>query len=215
MPTIALGNQALLHAMLALSAFHIAKLTNSPPMAAIKHYGYAIRKVAHSVSLPTRRGQPATLAATMLLGYYEVMNGEHQKWSNHLLGSQVLLNEIDFRGMTNYIKRQKKQQRNRQAQMFHHNMAMGVDLDYYEDEPEDVPYLPDDDVNENLVGMIMGKKLKYDESGQILDDVYEPSGKEKVYTRRDIEIYENQRDLFWWYAKQDAFQSILSGNRLL
>jgi hypothetical protein len=28
-------------------------------------------------------------------------------------------------------------------------------------------------------------------------------------------MYESQRDLFWWYCKQDAFQSILSGNRLL
>jgi len=184
----------------------------------MKHYGYAIRKVGHSVGLPTRRGQPATLAATMLLGFYEVMNGEHQKWSNHLLGSKVLLNEIDFRGMTNYIKRQtkeKRQQRSRHTQMLHHNMAMGLEPDPYEEELEDAPYLPENDVDENLVGMIMGKKLKYDRFGQILDDVYEPGRQDKVYTPRDIEIYENQRDLFWWYAKQDAFQSILSGNRLL
>ncbi|KAF4965747.1 hypothetical protein FSARC_6477 [Fusarium sarcochroum] len=33
-------------------------------------------------------------------------------------------------------------------------------------------------------------------------------------TDRDIEQYENIRDLFWWYCKMDVYQSMLAGTRL-
>ncbi|KAM0240600.1 hypothetical protein ACHAPO_002501 [Fusarium lateritium] len=33
-------------------------------------------------------------------------------------------------------------------------------------------------------------------------------------TDRDIEHYENVRDLFWWYCKMDVYQSMLAGTRL-
>ena len=31
----------------------------------------------------------------------------------------------------------------------------------------------------------------------------------------DLSRYELYQDLFWWYAKQDAYQSIVGGNGLL
>jgi hypothetical protein len=34
-------------------------------------------------------------------------------------------------------------------------------------------------------------------------------------TDRDIEQYENVRDLFWWYCKMDVYQSMLGGTKLL
>ena len=62
--------------------------------------------------------------------------------------------------------------------------------------------------------MLMGKKLRYDQFGQVLDDTLQDDS-EKTYSERDLELYETQRDLFWWYCKQDAYQGILGGGRLL
>ncbi len=216
MPTLALNNQALLHAMLAIGSLHMALLQDAPITASLKHYHIALRRVAKSVRLPTRRGQPGTLAATMMLGWYELMSADHQKWSNHLLGAKQLLKEIDFAGMTRYLRNRRLQQRQaRHRNLYHHDMAFGIAESHYREQEESMETLHDDDVNESLVGMIMGKKLRYDQYGQVLDDVSAAGSQHKTYTQRELEIYENQRDLFWWYCKQDAFQSILSGNRLL
>ena len=68
-----------------------------------------------------------------------------------------------------------------------------------------------DEVDENIVGMLMGKKLCYDQYGEILDDCASDDYRTKVYTEKDLEIYETQRDLFWWYCKQDVYQSLLGG----
>ena len=220
MPTLALSNHALLHAMLAIGSLHIALLQDGPQtpnlMPSLKHYHIAIRRVAKSVRLPMRRGQPAILAATLLLGWYELMSGEHRRWCSHLLGATQLLKEIDFASITKFLKNRKLQQpRARYGNLYHHEMALGR----FESHPEEQADFPQtsrhEDVNEGLVGMIMGKKLRYDEYGQVLEDFNAPGSQQKVYTQRELETYETQRDMFWWYCKQDAFQSILSGNRLL
>jgi hypothetical protein len=216
MPTLALNNQALLHAILAIGSLHMALLQDYPVTASLKHYHIAIRQVAKSVRLPMRRGQPATLAATLLLGWYELMSADHQKWSSHLLGARQLLNEIDFAGMTSYMRTRKMQQQHtRHSNLYHHEVALGNLENYFRQQAEPVNSKPLSDVNENFVGMIMGKKLRYDQYGQILDDDGNTGHHPKQYSQRELEIYENQRDLFWWYCKMDTFQSILSGNRLL
>jgi hypothetical protein len=216
MPTLALNNQALLHAMLAIGSLHIAFLQDGPVTPALKHYHLAIRRIAKSVRLPTRRGQPGVLAATVLLGWYELMSGDHQKWSSHLLGATQLLKEVDFAGITRYLKSRKLQQRQaRYGNLYHHDMALGIVESRIDDRTEFEDTSRHDDVNEGLVGMIMGKKIRYDEYGQVLEDLYSSGNQYRVYTQRELETYETQRDLFWWYCKQDAFQSILSGNRLL
>jgi hypothetical protein len=217
MPTLALNNEALLHAMLAIGSLHIALLLrDGPKMPALKHYHIAIRRVAKSVRLPMRRGQPAVLAATMLLGWYELMSGEHQKWSSHLYGAAQLLKEIDFAGITKFLKNRKLEQRQaRYGNLYHHEMALGRFESPSDERADFSQNLKYDDVNEDLVGMIMGKKLRYDAYGQVLEDFDAPSNQHNVYTQRELETYETQRDLFWWYCKNDAFQSIVSGNRLL
>src|SRR5438046_2366963 len=111
MPTVALGNSALLHAMLALGSLHMAKLQNGPITAPLKHYHLALRRVGKAVSLPTRRGQLATLAATMLLGFFEIMNADHNKWIGHVLGTKLLLQGVDFSGITKFLKKKKMQRR--------------------------------------------------------------------------------------------------------
>lgn len=216
MPTLALSNQALLHAMLAIGSLHIAFLQDGPITPALKHYHIAIRRVAKSVRLPTRRGQPAILAATVLLGWYELMSGDHQKWSSHLLGATQLLKEVDFVGITKYLRSKKLLQgQARYGNLYHHDMALGMVEARFDDKTEFEETLGQDCVNEGLVSMIMGKKLRYDEYGQVLEDLQSFGNQHRVYTQRELETYETLRDLFWWYCKQDAFQSILSGNRLL
>ncbi|KAH6663471.1 hypothetical protein B0J14DRAFT_661984 [Halenospora varia] len=211
-PTLALSNPALLHAMLALACLHIAKLQNRPITASLKHYAIGLRRVAKCVSLPSKRGQPATLAAALLLAFYECWSADHQKWSNHVLGARQLVREIDFSGMTRYIKSKKIQKRQEERMRYYHQaQQQGMGHNFYDDRVQFQAYV--DDVDENIVGMIMGKEVAYDTYGSVIDDG--ANGQDtRAYSEKDLEIYETQRDLFWWYCKQDAYQSILGGGRL-
>ena len=96
MPMKALHHQGLLHAMLALASLHIAKLQKSSATPSLKHYHYALRKVAKSLGNPAKRHDIATLGATLLLGCYDVTTAEHNKWNSHLAGAKQLIVETDF-----------------------------------------------------------------------------------------------------------------------
>jgi len=198
--------------MLALGSLHIAKLQNGPITASLKHYAISLRRVAKSVSLYSRRRQPATLAAAMLLAFYEVWSADHQKWSNHILGAKQLVKEIDFAGMTRCIKNKRAQQRQEQR-LRHEQHQPGVNTPAFDDRARFQPSI--DELDENIVSMLTGKKLKYDQYGQIIDENVPGDSWNKDYSERDLETYETQRDLFWWYCKQDVYQSILGGGRLL
>jgi hypothetical protein len=212
LPTLALQNPALLHAMLAIGSLHIAKLQNGPIAASLKHYAIGLRRVAKSVGIYSRRRQPATLAAAMLLAFYECWCADHQKWSNHLLGAKQLVREIDFAGMTRYIKNKTARRRQEEQQRYQQTQGQGVPYGL-DDRTRFQPNV--DEVDENIVSMLMGKRLFYDRYGQIIDDSVWDGPQRKEYSERDLEIYETQRDLFWWYCKQDVYQSILGGGRLL
>lgn len=199
--------------MLAVASLHIAKLQNGPITASLKHYAYSLRKIGKSISQHDRRGHPATLAAAMLLAFYECWCADHQKWSNHILGAKMLVKEIDFAGMTRRIKLLNQQQRREERLREYHAQQHQV---FHALQDQRAQYRgADDEVDENIVSMLMGKKLRYDEYGRVLEDNPPDSGADKTYTERDLETYETQRDLFWWYCKQDAYQSILGGGRLL
>jgi hypothetical protein len=198
--------------MLALASLHIAKLQNEPVTAALKHYAISLRRIAECLSNPKRRNEPATLAAAMLLAFFECWTADHQKWINHLLGARQLVREIDFAGMTRYIKSQKVQKRQEERMRYYQAQQQGSAHNFYDDRLRYQAYV--DDVDETIVGMLMGKKLSYDQYGQVLDDSL-PDDNGKTYSERDLELYETQRDLFWWYCKQDAYQAILGGGRLL
>lgn len=211
-PTLALQNPALLHSMLALGSLHIAKLQNGPITASLKHYAIGLRRVAKSVSIYSRRQQPATLAAAMLLAFYECWSADHQKWSNHILGAKQLVKEIDFAGMTRYIKNKKAQQRGKDHLR---NELAQAQAGVYALNDRTRFQLNVDELDENLVSMLMGKAPLYDHHGQIIDDTISGHPWSREYSERDLETYETQRDLFWWYCKQDVYQSILGGGRLL
>lgn len=69
------------------------------------------------------------------------------------------------------------------------------------------------DVDSNLVSMLMGKKLRYNESGLVVDE--EPAFLDnKQYTETEVDTFEILADLWWSYLKQDVYQSILGGGSL-
>ena len=149
----------------------------------------------------------------MLLAFYEVWCADHQKWTNHLLGARMLVREIDFAGTTKYIKSMKRRQRQEEEYRRSHQIQKYEKTIIHDNgfQPSNVA----DDVNENIIAILMGKQLRYDQFGQVIDENFTDAGENKVYTERDLEIYETQRDLFWWYCKQDVYQSILGGSKLL
>jgi hypothetical protein len=199
--------------MLALACLHISQLQNVPVTTSLKHYHISLRRVGKCLRLPSKRAQPATVAAAMLLAFYECWCADHQKWSNHLLGAKHLLNQVDFASITKYIKVTKQQQRQEERVRYYQAQQQNGGHGFLDDRTRFQTYV--DDVDENIVGMLMGKKLRYDQYGQILEDIEQDDGGDKVYSQKDLETYETQRDLFWWYLKQDVYQSILGGGKLL
>jgi hypothetical protein len=217
MPTIALGNHALCHAMLAMASLHIAKLENGPITISLKHYHIAIRRLARNVGSSTRRKQLATFATTLLLGYYEVISADHSKWCDHLLGAHQLVKQIDFSGITRYLKTKKAYLAKFPPESFYYSSDMALDTPVVYDDygMGGLGRSMDDEVDENLVGIIMGKQIKYAEYGEVIEEPDGPYTGNEKYTQRELEIFDTQQDLFWWYTKQDIFQSILSQNKLL
>ncbi|KAF1982629.1 hypothetical protein K402DRAFT_424384 [Aulographum hederae CBS 113979] len=210
LPMMALNHQGLLHAMLALASLHIAKLQGASVTPSFKHYAYALKRIHHCVGHPKKRHLATTLAATLLLGFYEVMTADHTKWSSHLLGAKQLIVEIDYAGMTREIRKMKasKAARDRQAGLESSDIVLQSDGSYsYQDNGHAL--------DEGLVSTLIGRKLRYDEFGRIIDEPAAKSGFSSIPKDLDIGKYELYQDLFWWYARQDAYQSIVSGNRLL
>lgn len=210
LPFEALEHQALLQAMLAISSLHISFLQQAPQTISLKHYHYALKRVGSAVGLPTRRSQYGTLAATLLLGYYEVVAADHTKWNSHVAGSAQLVREIDYAGLTRDLRAHRRRM---QAQRGH----MAPDL-WLGNSPhavlEDDPFAEkEESIDENLIGTIFGGTVDYDEYGQVENDSDQPCLKH--FTQKDIENFRIQCDLYWWYCKQDTIQSIISGNQLL
>lgn len=207
LPMMALGSQGLLHAILALSCLHISKLQGSDPYSALKHYHYALRRIAKAVGLPQKRKEVPILAATLILGFYEVLTAEHGKWNSHLAGARQLVQEIDFARMVREIRAIRADAKRIRDQGSHlPPAAYGLDT---VDE-----YLPDRewDLDEGLISTLSGFNVQYDLHG--LNPGVEPPPR-KIYTVKDLDDFQVRNDLFWFYAKQDIFQSMLSGNPLL
>ena len=217
LPTLALNHQGLLHSMLALASLHIAKLQHTSPTPSLKHYHYALRRVARAVGLPSRRQEIATFAASLLLGFYEVMTAEHSKWNSHLAGARQLAMEIDFTDMTRRIKAMREESKRNQKSQYYVGLN-GSDYSQHSNNfnySDDLVLGHDKDVDEDLVSTIMGWKIRYGELGHVVDNSGLADPGIKPLTAKDLENYRIQCDLFWWYCKQDVYQSIISSNGLL
>ncbi|KAL1959741.1 hypothetical protein VTO42DRAFT_1327 [Malbranchea cinnamomea] len=209
LPSLALEHPALMHAILATSSFHLAKMTGQIPTASFRHYHYAIRRIRKAVGLPHRRNQIATLAATLLLGYYEVMGAEHSKWCNHVAGGSQLIQETNFAALTRVVRdaraRAKIERLYLEEKGFTHS-GWGVLNDPF-------PH-PEDDVDVGLISVLMGRPVNYDDFRHVSTGLrdYHPR---LVLTEKDLEDYMTRLDLYWWYCKHDLYQSLISGNPLL
>ncbi|CAJ2513783.1 Uu.00g019020.m01.CDS01 [Anthostomella pinea] len=208
-PILSFGHPALLQAILALGSLQIAKLQRVPPTASLKHYHLALRRIAKNVSRPARRAQASNLAATLLLGFYEVWNSDHDKWSRHLLGARWIIKEIPYARMTRSMMAVKLQQRQRemaQAQM--------DGFGYFNPLEEPGPLHKDwDAIDVPLLCAITGRNISYDDYGMLPEDMSSHPRPKHAATHRDMERYEQLSDLFWWYCKMDVYQSILGGTR--
>ena len=210
LPSLALNHPPLMHAILAVSALHIAKLQQTSEGPSFKHFTYALRRVSKLIGLPKRRNECTTLAANLLLGFYEVMLADHSKWNIHLSGARILVMEIDFAGWTRKVRRMRAQAKARIAE----TPIMGYE-DYIRIAGIPETLLPDKDweIDEGLVSRLTGIQVHYDSQFQVKAS---PLVKiEEDLTSKDIESLKVQSDLYWWYCKQDIFQGMVSGNRLL
>lgn len=185
-----------------MASLQISKLQGSPSTVAMKHYHIALRRVAKNVRSTLRRTHPATIAATLLLGYFEVWNSEHTMWCNHLYGARSLFAEVPLRDMSQRclpVKSLKERQKLMKKMGF---ASIGSPI------PKDPSALDFD-----LLTAITGVNITPGDYGLREDQVLSTSLSSA--TDKDIANFENLRDLFWWYCKMDVYQSLLGGTKLL
>lgn len=214
LPLKALEHPALLQAILAVSSLHIAYLQGVPSTVSLKHYHYALKRIGRAVGLPMRRKQIGTLAATQLLAYYEVISADHSKWNSHVAGAAQLIKEIDFAGTTRDLRAYRYQiseQRHQMGWSHPQTYPFGFDNDGSEDDPFAEK---EGTVDQSFLSSILGRAINYDKFGHI-ENEQPQSPPKKYFSRKDIENFRFQCDLYWWFTKQDVFHSLISGDKLL
>ena len=214
LPMLALHHQALLHAMLAIASLHIAKLQQTSPTPSLRHYHYALRRVAKALGNQRKRREPATLAATLLLGFYEVTTAEHNKWNSHLSGARELVMGIPYAKLSRRVEAFRRQK----AEEEESRRARGMEPNGFDQASRrfnEVTTLNDRRLDHDLLSTLMGWDTRHDVIGEVFEDNAPLTEPEHTPSQKDVDEYEIQLDLFWWYAKQDMYQSIISGNRLL
>ncbi|EMC93489.1 hypothetical protein BAUCODRAFT_243073 [Baudoinia panamericana UAMH 10762] len=204
MPLAALHHQGLLHALLAIASLHIARLTGASVTPSMQHYAWALRRVHQCVCHPKKRLKLTTIAASMLLGFYEIMTADHLKWNTHLAGTRQLFVETDFVSMTrklrsmqvDHLARQPTSMGRRGSECFSAVSPDGL--------LEQIPV-----IDENVVSTLVGKEVRWSEHGHVM------TPQSALPQELDLGRFEVLKDLYWWYCKQDAYQSLISGNELL
>ena len=213
LPLKALENPELLQAVLAVSSLHIAYLQGTSTTVSLKHYHYALKRIGRAVGLPLRRKQIGTLAATQLLAYYEVISADHSKWNSHVAGAAQLIKEVDFAGTTRDLRAYRREIRAQRQQMGWSNSMM-YHHSFGSESSEDGPFAEkEDSVDEGLIGTILGRAVNFDDFGHV--DIGQRRRAKKNFTRKEIESFRIQCDLYWWFTKQDVFHSFISGEKLL
>ena len=199
LPKMALQDPGLLHAMLAQSSYEIAKSQGVSTSPSSKHYAWSLRRVHRALDSPRSKYRITTLAATLLLGFYEILTADHLKWSTHLSGARGLILEADFRGKTQAIRQRVRMAKN--AGPFTPS-AWGIRGSPSDDNTAWQGFCEPD---QSMVEHLMGFRLVESPEMEHL----------KHFGDLDPNLFQVQQDLFWWYCKQDAYHSIISGNDLL
>lgn len=209
LPSAAISNPALAHAILAISGLHIAKLQQSAESLALKHVTYAARRVGRLLSLPQRRHDVTTLATVLVLGFYEVLAADHSRWNLHLAGAMKLVTEHDLAGLTYRARRS----RSRAKQTLANCSAQGLSIEV--SQLGIAPSLLDEvawNLDQKVVSDLTGLTIDYDNIRSYTTNETESS---QPMTESEVATYRTKMDLWWWFCKQDMFQSLVSGERLL
>jgi hypothetical protein len=205
-PILSLSHPPLLHAILALSSLHISKLTKGPDQPSLLHYHIALRRLGKAIASDRHRGHVATLAATLMLAYYETMAAEHDKWSSHIHGAKQLLKEVDFDRVTKRVELLDEEEANvdqncGDAQYAAQGRPSLLAMRKMRRQ------LISDDVDDSLKAYLMGtKNRRGSTAGQ-----KSKNKAERPFSKKELDHLRLQADMFWWYAKMDCYQSLLSG----
>ena len=212
LPSAAMSQPALAHAILALGGLHIAKLQHTSEDPSLKHFTYALRRVGNLLSLPKRRHEITTLATVLLLGFYEVLAADHSRWNLHLTGATKLVLEHDYATMTRNVRRMRNCAKenishfSRTAVLTEENYLVVASI------PESLLDDEDWEVDQSVVATLTGQEIDYDH--QVHPDFVEPKTMPDL-GEKDVADLKTKMDLRWWYCKQDVFQSMISGDPLL
>ncbi|KAF3942180.1 hypothetical protein ABW19_dt0209021 [Dactylella cylindrospora] len=209
-PTMSLSSPLLLHALLAVASLHIAKLSDEPITSSYVHYHFSLRRLRKAISDDKERASVATLAGTLLLAYYETMAADVRKWSSHLQGAKNLLKEIDFDNLNRRMEILEDEELTQESKTsafdgiasirnrkLHQKGKVGLEN----------PTTNDDPIRRYILGSRERRKMSQVEKARVTNA--------RVSTLRDQEIAIVQSDLFWFFAKQDAYQALLSGEGLV
>lgn len=202
LPMMALHNQALLHSMLALSSLHISKVQGASPTPSLKHYAYSLKKVRLAMARPGKRREITTLAATLILGFYEMLTASHHNWTTLLKGAYQLVKEIDFSGMIRSAATLCDELKGGKVASA---CLLGQSSDLLECSTRS--FLANfQTVDETLLSAIAGRDVHY-ERGHGL-------GESLKHTTAELARFEILQDLYWWYFKQDVIYGIMGGTHL-
>lgn len=215
-PLAALNDQGLLQAVLALASLQIAGLTGESTTPSYKHYAFALKRVHQSVGHPVKRHSFPVVAASLLLGIYELLSAEHSKWNSHLAGAGQLLVEINFVEKQQHFMALKAEKAREEAAGYpalRQAQALGEVPDFLQrklQQYQEIDRIPN--VDTHMLSTVAGRAVDYGLRGRVLDERGLPSPAE---TDIDIPAFEIQKDLFWTFCRQDAIGSLISGNPLL
>jgi hypothetical protein len=65
----------------------------------------------------------------------------------------------------------------------------------------------------DLLTTLTGYRVVAEDYGLREDQLFQ--GGQPSPTEKDIEKFENLRDLYWWYCKMDVYQTLIGGTKLL
>ena len=214
LPSAAISHPALGHAILGISALHLAVMYGNSDAAARKHILLSTKRISQILGDSTQRHRVEVLACVLLLAFYEVMDADHSKWVVHLSGAASFLSsEHDWAGMARTVYRMRAQAKINLAQSgIRHDRMAWSDYVRVAGIPEVLLNDEDWNVDENIIGRLTGQQIDYancyhpcSPSTVILNDLT-PLQAEEVMTKME---------LFWWMMKQLTFHSLLSGDPLL
>lgn len=203
-PMLSLTKPLLLHALLAVSSLHIAHISGEAIAPSHIHYHLALRRLRKALESKVERSSVATLAGTLLLAYYETISADVQKWCNHVQGAKNLFRDIDFDIVSENCKLSDQA-----------NFPQKTPQTLYSNIPEanssfhDSQMQGSDDV---LTSYLLGYRGREHLNSKARHRRRHSKGEPP--SRQDIDTCILQRDLFWMFAKMDAYQAVLSGNGL-